>query len=160
MEATQIKNIIEKTLTLLLVNAHLDGITELEPHGITKYSIKTDDPFLLIGHDGTTLQALNHLIKKISERHNKDNKKEAKASFLVDVNDYQEKKIEDLKMKAQIMAERARFFRSNVELTPMNPYERMIIHSIFAESNDIETESTGIGRERRVIIRYVDQKII
>lgn len=37
----------------------------------------------------------------------------------------------------------------------MNPYERMIVHSFFTNTPDIETESTGTGLERRVVIKYV-----
>ena len=77
--------------------------------------------------------------------------------FTIDVNNYQEKKNEDIKNKATMMAERARFFKNNVEMIPMNPYERMIVHSLFTASEDIETESTGKGRERRVVIKYTGE---
>ena len=131
----------------------MEGITEINNGEIIKFSIKTNEPYLLIGESGKTLMAVNHLVKKIFEnQREKNNFKE--VNFLVDVNDYQEKRIQDIKDKAQIMAERARFFKSNVELMPMNPYERMIVHSFFSNAPDLETESTGEGRERRIVIKY------
>ncbi|MEK7526803.1 MAG: R3H domain-containing nucleic acid-binding protein, partial [Patescibacteria group bacterium] len=56
----------------------------------------------------------------------------------------------------KIMAERARSFKTNMELEPMSPYERMIIHSALESLPDIKTESVGFGRGRKVVIKYVE----
>jgi predicted RNA-binding protein Jag len=55
---------------------------------------------------------------------------------------------------AHIMAERARYFKSNVEIDPMNPFERRIIHEFLADEKDLKTESTGLGLSSRVVIKY------
>ena len=52
------------------------------------------------------------------------------------------------------MAERARFFKKDIEMSPMTAYERMIVHSSFSDFPDIETESFGGGRDRFVVIKY------
>ena len=154
MEAAFIQKTIEEILSKLSVDATFAGIVEINNGEIVKFSIKTQEPYLLIGDDGRVLRALNHLVKKIFETQTlKQNFKP--VNFIVDVNDYQEQKIEDIKNKARMMAERARFFKNNVELPAMNPYERMIVHSFFTNTPDIETESTGTGLERRVVIKYV-----
>lgn len=154
METAFIKEVIERILRELSVNAKCSGVAELNNGEITKFSIETEEPYLLIGENGRTLMALNHVIKKIFEV--QCPKKGLKPlNFIVDVNDYQERRIEELKSKAQIMAERARFFKNDVELIPMNPYERMIVHSLFSDAHDIETESTGVGKNRRVVLKYV-----
>lgn len=156
METDFIKKTIEDVLLKIPVHAELKEVSALGNGDIVKFSVHTDDPHFLIGPEGKTLLALNHLVKKIVEKQGSLlNRK--KISFIVDVNDYQEKRIQELKNRAQIMAERARFFKSNIECPPMNPYERMIIHSFFTGIPDIETESTGTGRERRVVIKYVNQ---
>ena len=77
------------------------------------------------------------------------------TSFVVDVNNYQGKKTEELKSKAAMLAERARYFKSDVEMSPATAYERMIIHSIFSNTKDIKTESMGEGKNRRVVIKYI-----
>ena len=154
METAFIQKTIEDILQKLSVEATFVGIVEINDGDIIKFSIKTSDPYLLIGDEGRTLMAFNHLIKKIFESHAAKNNFKP-INFIVDINDYQEQRIEDIKNKARMMAERARFFKNNVELPAMNPYERMIVHSFFTNTTDIETESTGVGLERRVVIKYV-----
>jgi spoIIIJ-associated protein len=53
-----------------------------------------------------------------------------------------------------MMAERARSFQYDVELTPMNAYERLIVHTVLSDSPNVKTESSGEGRNRRVVIKY------
>lgn len=156
METTFIKETIEHILDMLSVNARLTKVVEINNGEILKFSIETEEPHILIGEDGKTLLALNHLVKKIFEQQSLK-KKFKRLNFIVDANDYQEKRIEDLRGKVQMMAERARFFKSSVELIPMNPYERMLVHSLFTDVLDIETESVGMGRERRVVIKYIEK---
>jgi len=115
--------------------------------------VTTPDSAMLIGERGARLLALNHLMKRIIEKNN-----ERAHSFMIDVNDYQKKRVEDIRARAHMLAERARYFKSSVEMDPMSSYERMIVHAEFTETNDIVTESTGAGRDRRVIIRYTETK--
>ena len=74
--------------------------------------------------------------------------------FLVDVNDHRARQIRDLQTKAVMMAERARSFQYDVELTPMSAYERLIIHTTLQNAPNVKTESQGEGRNRRVVIKY------
>lgn len=120
-----------------------------------RFVVSTTQPALLIGEHGARLLALNHLVKRIAERDVKDEE----LSFFIDVNDYQKKHIEDIRMKAKMLAERARYFKSSVEMDPMSSYERMIIHSEFSEVPDIQTESAGVGRDRRVVIKYKEPAV-
>ena len=151
MNPEPIKKIIEKIINYIGA-AHDDISVSSGEDGVFCFSIKTSEPKVLIGRDGLILLALNHVVRKIAEKEGLF--KDGVESFVVDVNDYQKSKVEDLKQKANMMAERARFFKSSVELEPMSSYERMIIHSFLSPFEDIATESTGDGRERRVVIRY------
>jgi spoIIIJ-associated protein len=71
------------------------------------------------------------------------------------VNQYQIGRIREIEVKARMMADRARSLRYDVELAPMSAYERLIVHSVLADMASIKTESTGEGRERRIVIRYI-----
>jgi len=113
-------------------------------------TIRTTESSLMIGHDGETLSALNHLVYRIIE-----NKKGEMPPIFVDVNDYHKKKIENLKTKAHLLAERARFFKSNIEVEPMPARERRIIHQYLSGQPDIKTESIGTGRNRHIVIKYI-----
>ncbi len=121
----------------------------------SRFSITTPDSGILIGENGDRLLALNHLMKRIAEH-----KYPEISSFMVDVNNYQKKRIDDIRAKAHMLAERARYFKSAVEMDPMSSYERMIVHAEFSESIDIQTESMGQGRDRRIIIRYKESTVI
>lgn len=116
-------------------------------------AISTQEPNLLIGHKGETLMAFSHILKKIADSESD----EQKLSFIVDVNGYQKKHINEIKDKARILVERAKYYKSSVEMDPMSPYERMIVHALFSEDKNINTSSTGVGRERRVVIEYIGE---
>lgn len=119
-----------------------------------RFVVTTPDSAILIGENGARLLALNHLVKRMIERA----LKEDSPSFLVDVNDYQKKRIDDIRAKANMLAERARYFKSSVEMEPMSSYERMIVHAEFTDTPDIATESTGYGKDRKVIIKHTESK--
>lgn len=108
----------------------------------------------MIGRDGETLKSLNYLIQKMVE---KDKEGEERISFFIDVNGYQKKRFENLKNIAHMMAERARYFKSNIEIDPMPAYERRIIHLFLEKNKDIKTESEGFGKDRRVVIKYIGE---
>lgn len=114
------------------------------------FQIVTDDSKTLIGPDGSVLDALNHVMRRIIERSQGE---KAAHTLSIDVNGYRARKIEDLANKARMVAERVRLFKSDVELSPMSSYERMIIHTLFADDPDITTESAGEGKFRRVVMK-------
>lgn len=124
-----------------------DDITVDEIGGQTVFQIHTPESKKLIGMHGETIRALNHIVKKAAATEEEDR-------FIVDVNNYRSKKIEELKQTAKLLAERARSLKYNVEMTPMSSYERMIVHSALTDEPNITTESYGEGRDRRVVIKY------
>lgn len=117
------------------------------------YTIETSESKLLIGPQGEHIRALNTLIKRILEKQMGADM----PHFLIDVNGYHRKRIEELGQNAKLLAERVRTFRSSAEMSPMNAYERMIIHATFANDPEIETASEGEGKFRHVVIRYKEK---
>ncbi|MBI4080098.1 hypothetical protein HY414_02655 [Candidatus Kaiserbacteria bacterium] len=161
-------DLVEKTLRELLDAAGLayTDVLRSEVAGQNIFAIQADDARALIGMHGDTVHAIDLLAKKIVEkklgfaeggkREEGDEGEEAKEPlhFLVDVNDYRAKQIKDLQQKALMMAERARSFQYDVELSPMTAYERLIIHTTLQNEPNVKTESQGEGRNRRVVIKY------
>lgn len=155
----QAEAIIKELLDAL--GASYSGVERKEVAGQEIFSIQTDEARALIGNHGDTVHALDLLIKKIYEQRNPP-LESAEGSeqrphgplFMVDVNDYRAKQIQDLQTKALMMAERARSFQYDVELSPMSSYERLIVHSALADAPHVKTESQGEGRNRRVVIKY------
>lgn len=147
--------LIEQTIQGILdsLGVSYKSVERVEVAGQRVFSIQSEDTRFLIGPHGDTIHAIDFLVKRIVDEKAGDEKA---APFLVDVNDYRSKQITDLAAKAMMMAERARSFRYDVELSPMSAYERLIVHSALSSEPHVKTESQGEGRGRRVVIKYVE----
>ena len=150
MNETEMKALVEGILTKM--NASYSSVDVRTDDGRVRVCVESDDSRFLIGGGGQNLQALNHIVKRIAEQ------KGASTPFSVDVNNYQEDALENIKSRALIIAERVRSYKTNITLDPMSSYERMVVHSILAEQPDVATESTGQGRERRVVVKYTPKE--
>ena len=152
MHNEKVKKTVEELLTIMGVT--FESVTPTSTEERTAFVIKTPEARLLIGAHGAHITALNHLVRRMMS---KGVSQEDIVDFYVDVNDYRETLLQDMKQKAQILAGRARSFKTNVEMDPMSSYERMIIHTFFQDSPDIRTESVGTGVKRHVVLKYVGE---
>lgn len=98
--------------------------------------------------------ALNHLLRKMFEIENQTIT--LLPSLVVDIDGVEKKKIEGLRALAHMMAERAKFFKSKIELDPMPPASRKVVHEFLQGRPNITTNSTGDGEKRRVVIEYIE----
>ena len=143
--------LLEELLEKMTVAGHIENS---EMDGGPVFTIKTREAGILIGEDGKHLIALSHIVKKIAENKlKKDNMED--LPFLLDVNGYQMKRIEELRNIARMSAQRVIFFKKEMEMEPMSAYDRRIIHSVLGGYPDIKTESVGDGLERRVVIKPI-----
>ena len=140
-------DIIEMILKNLGVS--FTAVEEVDYFGNKVFKIKTDESSLLIGQRGDVARALNYIVKQILS------KKEENTKFIIDINDYKWKRIQEIEKMAKLLADRALSLKYDVEMQPMPPYERMIVHSVLGEVENITTESIGTGRNRRVVIKYI-----
>lgn len=113
-------------------------------------AVTVADGQLLIGSQGDRLRALNTLVRMIAE------KRGVTERFTVDINNYQHDAVVQLQNTAKTLAERARTLKYDVELNPMRPFERMIVHAALSAEPHIKTESIGEGRDRRIVIKYIE----
>ena len=143
-----IKELIEKT-TILVKEITVDNGSKT-----TLFSVEVSEPHFFLGHEGEGLSALNHLIRRIVESKRDINEREG-VNIMIDINGFQKKRIDGLKATAHMMAERARYFKSSIEVDPMSSFERRIIHEFLSEEVDLKTESVGEGMSRRVVIKYI-----
>ncbi len=114
--------------------------------------ISSPENKILIGTNGDSLRALNHIVRKLAEK-----KIDADVNFVVDVGGHLEAELERIRSNARMLAQRARLFKHEVELDPMSSYERLVIHELFSDDPEIQTESRGEGKFRRIILKYVDK---
>ena len=101
----------------------------------------------LIGRRGETLAALQFIVNLILAR-----KLERRASVLVDVEGYRVRRERSLRGLASRVADRVAANHQPVTLEAMPPAERRIVHLTLADHPAVQTYSTGVGDERKVVI--------
>ncbi len=114
-------------------------------------NVRTPDARRLIGRDGEALHALHHVVRTILENTHRG---EVVTPFALDIDNYMLRRIEHLKTKTHVIANRVRSFKSSEEMEPMSSYERLVVHTLLADMADIRTESIGEGYERRVVVHF------
>ncbi|MEK7108948.1 MAG: R3H domain-containing nucleic acid-binding protein [Patescibacteria group bacterium] len=122
-----------------LVQGHRTVVRVTSPEGKT-----------LIGPNGEHLRALNSIARRLVET----KLGEEAANFSVDVNGYLEAQMETVRQNARMLAQRARLFKHDVEMPPLSPYERLVVHELFADDPEIKTESAGEGKFRHIVLKY------
>ncbi len=150
MDTEEIKALLRGIIEKLGRDVSDIEVSELAGH--TLYTILSKDSGPLIGSGGEALHSLNHIAKKIVEKRTPEGIDAPR--FIVDVNGYHAKYVKKLESEARMMAERARTFKYDVDLSPMSAYDRLIVHAALQGLPEIRTESEGEGKLRHIIIRY------
>ena len=118
-----------------------------DPRRYERDDERDDELGLLIGKHGATLDALSAVTNAVM--HKADFRD---LFFAVDIEGYRARRTATLRNLAQRCAERALREGVSIELDPMPPAERRIVHLTLANHRELETESTGQGNTRRVVI--------
>ena len=122
-------------------------ITDLEY--VLNVSIYSDVNPILIGKDGKNLSAIQTIIKQAVFR-----KFNRSIKVSVDIANYKNKKIKNLKYEVSKIAEEVLNSKIEAHLDPMNSYERRIVHTLVSEYKNLETISEGEEPNRYVVIKY------
>ena len=69
-----------------------------------------------------------------------------------DCGNYRASRLAELKLSAQVAAQRVRETRLPFRFNPMTPRERRIIHLVLKDQSGVRTSSEGLGDERRVVL--------
>ncbi len=155
-----IKELIEKT-TVAVDKVSIDADKPVTLRGDKDktiwFGVEVQEPHFFWERGGEALFAVNHLIRRIIEVREGMENQPGGLGVLVDINGFQKKRIESLHGVAHMMAERARYFKSNIEIEPMPAFERRIVHEFLSDATDLKTESEGEGHSRRVVIKYIGE---
>ncbi len=120
-----------------------------DPDEVNAYDVDMvgDDMGMLIGKRGQTLDALQYLTNLAINKH-----LESYVRVKLDTEDYRRRRKATLENLAKNVAYKVKRTGNPVELEPMNPYERRVIH--FALQNDryVTTHSEGEGDARHVVV--------
>jgi spoIIIJ-associated protein len=113
----------------------------------TVIDIQGEDAGLIIGRRGETLRALQYVSNIILGRREDD-----AGPIIVDVEQYRDRREQQVSVLAERMAERATSSGRPVTLDAMSAADRRLVHVALAENKKVTTESTGEGTMRRVVI--------
>lgn len=103
---------------------------------------------VLIGKHGQTLDALQYLTNLAANTHDAPEK----IRFILDIENYRERRAETLEKLAKSVAERVIRLRQDVKLEPMSRHERKIIHTALQDNDKIETHSAGEDPYRYIVV--------
>jgi len=118
----------EATISLSLQDDEVNLVIDSEMSG------------LIIGKNGATIDALQHIINRIVNRTLRN-----KSRIIIDIKGYRQKKESYLIALARKSAQIVNETGKPVDLEPLNPHDRRIIHLELQSDPDIQTSSLGEG---------------
>jgi spoIIIJ-associated protein len=134
----------------MLERMGLPGQAELEiAEGYYKLDVDMEegDGGILIGRRGSTLEAFQHILRRIVE------KKAGRAvPLVIDVGGYRERKRTALIQRAERLADKVSRSGKQFTLDPMAPGERRAVHLALKQNRDVTTYSVGNEPERKIVI--------
>ncbi len=140
------KQRLEEIVAFRGVNAHVEA-TETE-EGIELAIAGSPATPQLIGHHGETLRAIEYVLNPMMKRTDGESPR-----VNVDVAGYRQARRESLEELAREVAERVKSSGDEEELKPMNAAERRIVHMALRDIPEVETESRGDDRDRRIVVK-------
>lgn len=149
MDSNKLELVKLKLLELLVKMGIEAQIFERLEEGRTVLNIKTFDSKLLIGRQGSNLEALQYMLYLLL-------RKDLPAEdfpFALDVDDYKDQRSVYLKELARKAAHQVRDTKRSVALPAMSSQERRVVHNYLSLFSDLSSESIGIDPGRRVVIR-------
>lgn len=150
VKINEVAEFLKEKLSELLKNMEIDAKFESsirdEQINIKIYS---DKNAILIGRNGQTLQAIQTILRQMVY-----NELGKYPYILLDVENYKEKKINNLEKNAKKIAKEVIKTKVEVKLDDMNSYERRIVHNALSEFKNISTTSEGEEPHRHIVISY------
>ncbi|MBN2254879.1 MAG: protein jag [Deltaproteobacteria bacterium] len=118
-----------------------------ETHETITLRIEGDGSGLLIGKGGQTLDALQYIITKATNKNGKERKR-----IILDTEDYRMRREKTLIALAEKLGQKAKRTKKPVTVNPMNAHDRRIVHLALQDDKQLMTKSRGDGNYRKIII--------
>jgi spoIIIJ-associated protein len=142
--AEALQELLEEIVEGLGLDVEID-IEEAE--GVLSGRLAGDDVGLFIGRRGQTIEAVQHLAQRIVFPEGP-----SPVRVVIDANGYRERRAASLRAEADEAADDAVRLGEPVELDPLPPLERRIVHEYLRDRGDVETHSEGDEPERYLVI--------
>jgi spoIIIJ-associated protein len=145
-----IRELVQRVLGLMQLETKV-GVNEKD--GVFTADISSDElDGLLIGKEGKTLEALQHIVSRIAGR------KYPGVRVNVDVGGYRARHHQLLRRKAKGAADRVKRSGREVTLDPLLSGERRIVHLALQSDPNVRTYTVGSGPARSVVVAPKDKK--
>jgi spoIIIJ-associated protein len=142
---------LEELLEEIVEDLQLDAEVEvLERDGVLTGRLDGDNVGLFIGRHGQTIDAVQHLAQRIVFPEGPSS-----VRVVIDANGYRERRAEALRADADDAADEAVSSGQPVDLDPLPPSERRIVHEYLRDRKDVETHSEGDEPERYLVVSPV-----
>jgi len=151
------KELTEDFLTQLGLDADIsvEMSDKDEERGIQYIQVDLEGDNLneLIGHHGRNLESMQIILGLMLV---KTLKTDENLRVLLEINDYKESREKYLRSYALRAADQVRESGQDMELQPMKPAERRVVHMVLKQEEGIMSESTGEGDDRRIVVKAAD----
>lgn len=138
------KRTLEDILSFILDDATVT-VAKLPNNIILK--VETNNPAILIGRHGRTLDALQYVVRKIVRK-----KKPTRVGITFDVEGYRDRRKASLTQFALRLGEKVKHSGKPATINSMNAYDRRIVHIALKDDASVRTESKGNGLFRKLVI--------
>lgn len=144
--------LLEELLEEVTAGLGLDAEIEVEQEeGLLRGRLVGEDVGLFIGRRGQTIDAVQHLAQRIVFPDGP-----SRTRVEIDADGYRARRAELLRADADDAADEALRDGAPVELEPMPPSERRIVHEHLRERGGVETHSEGEEPHRFLVVSPVD----
>ncbi|MDE0026092.1 MAG: protein jag [Spirochaetaceae bacterium] len=133
-------------------NMPADVRIDQREEGRLTLDILADDPAIVIGKYGATLEALQLISNIHAGRINEG----APVRVILDTEDYRYRREQSLLRMANRVAQEVRRTGRPRLLAPLNPFERRLIHTALGDMAGVATESEGDGLYKQIRVSSTD----
>ena len=140
--------IAQAELATLLELMKMPSRLETEAHGLSVVcTIHGEFEEELTGQEGKILDSLQYILRKIIAR-----KTTERLRVSIDVGEYRQKRIEELREKALELAVLVKADGKTQTIPALNPSERREVHMVLQEDKEIRSRSVGDGLFKKILI--------
>ena len=114
-------------------------------------NINTSNNSILIVKAGVILRAINFIVKNaVSTTYKK------RIELSIDINGYKEERYKKVASMARKLGKQVLRTKADIKLDPMPADERKVMHQELAKLDHVKTQSYGEGKNRHMVISYVE----
>lgn len=141
----KIEELASGLMKLIGVSAQINIKIENGVHSVSIDTAGADG--LLIGRKAQTLEALEYLLRRMVGKQLKRS-----VRMQVDVGGYKQRRVASLRKKALAIAEKVKSSNKEIQMEPLSPADRRIVHLALANDPKVKTYTVGDGDMKNVVI--------